>query len=125
MRLPSKGNNPIVIEEYDADPISDEQCDINPGEGRVLSLNLNLATCKIAGDLSFDSDVLQSIEHTGAWTGSGSRLVLKIQLTLRGSMSGVCMIHLAAAAAAGQKVTPITITAEALDDEADLSRRQG
>jgi len=108
---------PIVIEEYDADPISDEQCDINPNPnaGRALSLNLNLATCKITGDLSFDCDTLQSIEHTGSvdWF----RFKISVEDPAHAPGLNVRCLHDPIWPQPGQA---ITITAEALDDDARL-----
>ena len=47
----SQRNIPIIISEWDADSVGDDdQCDIQPGSGESLDLNLDLATCEISGD---------------------------------------------------------------------------
>lgn len=104
----------IVIEQWDADLDAADQCDINPNRNEKLSFDLNLATCKITGDLSFDCGVSQEL-----WGNGVEWFKFKITVEDPPHVPGlnVRCLHDPIWPQPGQ---PVTITAEALDDDAHL-----
>ncbi len=105
----SKGTIPIIIEMKDADPDADDICDISP-IGSDLNLSLDLATCQISGDISGSCET-EILTEGCFW--------FKIEVTDPPHAAGlnVRCLHNPIWPQPGEAVI---ITAEALDDNANL-----
>ncbi|OPY76431.1 MAG: hypothetical protein A4E65_03170 [Syntrophorhabdus sp. PtaU1.Bin153] len=110
----SKGTVPIVIEQWDDEwPTANEQCDIDPGDGRALNFDLDLVTCAISG-----ADASGSC-NTSIYSGTSGQFKFKVSVDYPPLVSGLSIrcLHDPIWPKSGEWVT---ITAEALDENANL-----
>jgi hypothetical protein len=111
----SKRNIRISIGQWDDDPGDDQHCNLKPGPGRTLYLNLDLATCEISGDAEGICAVPIHHEYTGIY------FRFKIEYegpTHTEDLSVRCLHH----PIWPQPGDEVTITAEALDGNGNLKQ---